>query len=93
MDREVEDVAKVVTPTDRRHGVIENDLEVIGSESMGPAETDIVVDILLEGRNDDAVEESLLDEMFRGIAERFSGALLEVAVSPQQLVSNVEYGV
>jgi hypothetical protein len=60
---------------------------------MGPAETDVVVDVLLERRRDDAVEESLYDEMLRGISERFLGAPLEVAVSPQKLVSNVEYGV
>jgi len=79
MDREVENVAQVVTPTDRRHGVVENDLEVIGSEPIGPAETNVVVDVLLEGRRDDAIEESLYDEMLRGVSKPFSGALLEVA--------------
>ncbi len=81
MGREVEDVAQIVTPTDRRYGVVENDLEVIGLESMGPAETDVVVDVLPKGRRDDAIEESLYDEMSRGISKPFSGAPLEVAAS------------
>jgi hypothetical protein len=93
MNSEVEDVAQVVTPTDRRHGIVENDLQMIGSKSMGPADTNVVVDVLLEGRNDDAVEKSLYDEMIGGIAKVFASAPLEVSPSPQQLVSNVQNSV
>jgi hypothetical protein len=60
---------------------------------MGAAETNVEVDVLRERRRDDTVEESLYDEVLRGISKGFSGAPLEFVVSPQQLVSNVEYGV
>jgi hypothetical protein len=90
---EVQDVLEIVLPAEGGDALVEDDLEVLGAQTVGTHQPDVEVDVLRQWRGRHAARERLQEQEARLVAELRKSLISGRPSPPDQLVADVERGV
>src|SRR5271157_1031857 len=90
---EIHEIAQVVAPAHGRDRLIQDHLEIVWTQTVGPTNAEVEIDVLGERRDDHPLHQRL-DNQVRGIAaEALERALALLSAAAQEFVADVEGGV
>ena len=91
---QIEEIAAVVAVSDATENVFDHGVPILAAQPERAADPDVVVDVLGERRDDDALRHERFDDQMPRLASKASlHPHLRVVVPPQQRVADVERAV